>query len=54
MGTGLDLACKESVGRVVGWVGNGTNHLMASKPGPVVGYQDPFLTLIEIFWPSFW
>jgi len=46
-GTGPDLAPPESAGRVFGRVWNRTDPFLQSKPGPLPGYPDPLLTLVE-------
>jgi hypothetical protein len=43
--TGPGLACQESTGRVFGRVWNRTDPFLRSKPGLLVGYLDPLLTL---------
>jgi hypothetical protein len=45
MGTGLGLARHELAGRVVGQVWNQSDPFVRSKPGPLVGFLDPLLTL---------
>jgi len=44
-GTGPGLARQESAGRVFGRVWKRTDLFLRSKPGPLVGYPDPLLTL---------
>jgi len=44
-GTGLGLARQDSAGRVFGRFWNRTDAFLRSKPGPLVGYPDPLLTL---------
>jgi len=43
--TGPGLTRQESVGRVFGRFSNRTDPFLRSKPGPLVGYLDPLLTL---------
>src|SRR5882757_6105835 len=45
-GTGPGLARQESAGRVFGRFWNRTDPFLRSKPGPLVGYPDPLLTLV--------
>jgi len=45
MGTGPGLARQESAGRVFGQFWNRTDPFLLSKPGLLVGYPDPLLTL---------
>ena len=47
-GTGPGLACQESAGRVFGRFKNRTDLFLRSKPGPLVGYLDPLLTLSQM------
>jgi len=44
-GKGTGLACQEAAGQVFGVVWNRTDPVLRSKPGPLVGSPDPFLTL---------
>jgi hypothetical protein len=46
-GTGPGLTRQDSVGRVFGRFWNRTNPFLRSKPGPLAGYPDPLLTLIN-------
>jgi len=46
-GTGPGLARQESAGRVFGRFWNRTDPFLRSKPGPLAGYLDPLLTLVE-------
>jgi hypothetical protein len=46
-GTGTGLARQEAVGRVFGRFWNRNEPLIRSKPGPLVGYPDPLLTLVH-------
>jgi len=45
MGTGPGLARQESAGWVFGQFWIRTNPFLRSKPGPLVGYPDPLLTI---------
>jgi len=46
-GTGLDLVCQETTGRVFGRVWNQTNLFLWSKPGLLAGYPHPMLTVAQ-------
>ena len=46
-GTGPGLVRQEAASRVFGWVWNVTDQCLQSKPGPLAGYPDPLLTLVE-------
>jgi len=46
-GTGPGWAHQQSAGRVFGRVWNRTDPFLRSKPGPLVGYPDPLLTLVK-------
>ena len=48
MGTGPGLNCEESADWGFGWLWNQTDTFFRSKPGPLAGYPDPFLTLLTI------
>jgi hypothetical protein len=42
---GMDMACQETQGSVIGWVWNRTEPYLWSKPGMLGCYPDPLLTL---------
>jgi hypothetical protein len=48
MGTAISFAWQDAAGQVVGWVSNRTEPFFWSKPKPLAGYPDPWLTLFVI------
>jgi len=49
-GTGPGLACQDAAGGVFGQFRNQTERFFLSKPGPLVGFPDPLLTLLINTW----